>query len=212
MPGRSEGISSGRLEDSAELSLQQEFRLSRRCIKGLVAMPVPKGKYLSRTQSRASSTIAALRTATAIVVLSAALNGCSPASVPSEGSTVSSSPASPLATADDTGATSPLDFDSFNTINRNTIVSIGDASGADLTDALLSAGFDRSRLEVTADSTTEGKRADAIFVAVKSGETCFVGQYRTKASGEDGDAKYLGARVAPLATGRCLIGDPVPIE
>ncbi|QHC59381.1 hypothetical protein [Rathayibacter sp. VKM Ac-2760] len=153
-----------------------------------------------------------MRTVTGIVVISAALSGCSPASVPSEGSAVSSSPASPLPIADTTGATSPLDFESFNTINRNTIFSKGEPRGADLADALIAAGFARSNVEVTADSTTEGKRADAIFVAVKSGETCFVGQYRTKASGEDGDTKYLGASVAPLATGRCLIGDPVPVE
>ena len=175
-------------------------------------MLVPTDKCSSQARLRAGPTIAVMRTVTAFVVTSVALSGCSPASVPSEGSAVSSSTAIPLPTADNTGATSPLDFESFNMTNRKTISSIGDPRGADLTDALIAVGFARSNVEVTADSTTEGKRADAIFVAVKSGETCFLGQYRTRASGEDGDTKYLGASVAPLATGRCLIGDPVPVE
>jgi len=78
--------------------------------------------------------------------------------------------------------------------------------------ALIVGGFARADMEITVDITTAEERADAVFVAVKVGGSCFVGQYRHKASGEDGDTKYLGARVAPLATGRCLIGDPVPFD
>ncbi|NQX14780.1 hypothetical protein [Rathayibacter sp. VKM Ac-2857] len=149
---------------------------------------------------------------TVLAVVTAVLSGCALGLPPMDGSAAPPPAASSIPTVDGPGRTAPLDLATFDRINRETVTSIGDPSGADLTRALIAGGVDRAGLEITADITTADKRADAVFVAVKVGGSCFVGQYRHKASGEDGDRRYLGVVVAPLATGRCLIGDPVPVE
>ena len=164
-----------------------------------------------RERTQAPSRIGA-RAATVLAVVTAVLSGCALGLPPIEASPPPSPAPSAVPSVDGPGQAVPLDLDAFDAINSATVASIGDPSGADLTRALIAGGVDRAGLEVTADITTADKRADAVFVAVRVGDSCLVGQYRHKASGEDGDPRYLGAVVAPLATGRCLIGEPVPVE
>jgi hypothetical protein len=162
-----------------------------------------------RTQSPSRSGV---RAATVLAVVTAVLSGCALGLPPIDGSAPPPPAPSAVPSVDGPGPAVPLDLEAFDAINRETVASIGDPSGADLTRALIAGGVDRAGLEITADITTADKRADAVFVAVSVGDSCLVGQYRHKASGEDGDPRYLGSVVAPLATGRCLIGDPVPVE
>ncbi|TCL84470.1 MULTISPECIES: hypothetical protein [unclassified Rathayibacter] len=152
------------------------------------------------------------RAVTVLAVVTAVLSGCALGLPPIDGSAPPSPAPSAVPSVDGPGQAVPLDLEAFDAINSASVASISDPSGADLTRALIAGGVDRAGLEVTADITTADKRADAVFVAVRVGGSCLVGQYRHKASGEDGDPRYLGAVVAPLSTGRCLIGDLVPVE
>ncbi|WP_314094419.1 DUF6993 domain-containing protein [Microbacterium foliorum] len=81
------------------------------------------------------------------------------------------------------------------------------ASGRAYIDALIGAGFDRSAMQVTQDSTTVGNPAESLQFSVRWGEEeCLVGQVGPST----GDPVTV---VLPqLAEGRCLIGTTRAID
>jgi hypothetical protein len=94
----------------------------------------------------------------------------------------------------------------FNTVNQATIAAKPGAQGRDFIDALVAAGFPKSDMQVTADTTTIGLKANSIQFSVQLGATCLIGQYGADAGG------YQSTTSATLATGGCLIGQTRPID
>ncbi len=94
----------------------------------------------------------------------------------------------------------------FDAVNLAVIDANESAGGRDFIDALVSAGFDRSQMEVTADRTTVDLRADSVQFAVLFQGRCLIGQYGPASGG------YHSAVRPALGTGGCLVGQTRPID
>jgi hypothetical protein len=70
--------------------------------------------------------------------------------------------------------------------------------------SLVSSGFDKTAMQVTADTTPVGERADSILVSVLIDGQCLIGQVI--------DAELSTELADVLGTGRCLIGDTLSID
>lgn len=91
----------------------------------------------------------------------------------------------------------------FNFVNSK-LLENGNPGGRAVIDNLVSAGFDKSAMEVTADRTPLGSNVDSLQFSVRMGDECLIGQ-----AGAGGYA----ATVAPtLQTGNCLIGKTRAID
>ncbi len=73
-------------------------------------------------------------------------------------------------------------------------------------DALVTAGFDKSRMQVTKDQTTIGNVADSIQFSVAWNSECLIGQAGAAF------AEPAVVVVPILEGGACLIGDTRPID
>jgi hypothetical protein len=142
--------------------------------------------------------------------------GCTVASTPDPTSTMAPlpAPASPQVPSDDPVAPDPefvpegsaadnAEFARF-VVQRRTDASSDPLRSADVAEALIAAGFARESLEVTADRTPLGLRADVVSFAVRVDDECIVGELR---------ASTVSTVVMPgLATGRCLVGADASID
>lgn len=94
----------------------------------------------------------------------------------------------------------------FDAVNRAVIASDPGSGGRAFVDALVAAGFPKSAMQVTADTTTLGDPADSIqFSVVLAGE-CLIGQYGPGSGG------YHSAVRPVLGTGTCLVGRTRPVD
>lgn len=81
------------------------------------------------------------------------------------------------------------------------------ASGRAYIDALVAAGFDRARMQVTEDLSTVGNPAESLQFSVAWGDKeCLIGQVGPST----GDP--VTAVMPQLAEGRCLVGNTRPID
>lgn len=80
----------------------------------------------------------------------------------------------------------------------------GGTGGRTIIDNLVSAGFDKTVMEVTADLTPLGSDVDSLQFSVRAGEECLIGQ--TGAGG------YTSTVAPTLETGSCLIGKTRAID
>ena len=155
----------------------------------------------------------------AAAVVAAAIVGCTPTA--SEG--VPSTPAVPgsSSTSGSTEAPSPTtapvktatfypdgtakqNLAYFNEVSRTLLREKPDASGRTIVDALVAAGFEKKRMQVTPDRTAVDLAADNKQFSVKIKTNCIVGQ-----AGNTGFRSF----VAPaLATGDCLVGKTRAID
>ena len=93
----------------------------------------------------------------------------------------------------------------FDTTNNATVTRLGAAAqGRDFIDALVTAGFDKSAMQLTADSTAIGLKADNIQFSVQIDDECLVGQY--------GNVGYASAILPAVSTAGCLIGNTRAID
>jgi len=76
--------------------------------------------------------------------------------------------------------------------------------GRAIIDHLVSSGFDRGAMEVTADTTAVGLDVDATQFSVRFDDGCIVGQV--------GILGYSSLVAPVLGTGRCLVGVTRPID
>jgi hypothetical protein len=154
-----------------------------------------------------------MRGAWGVAILAAgvavALAGCVPQSVSPEKTAVPSPTASPGATAPadpvlipEGTATDNLPY--FDLVNNKLVAAGGPFDGRSWIDNLVTAGFSKSAMEVTADRTTVNAEADQLQFSVRINGTCLVGQY--------GAGVYNSAAVPLLATGTCLVGATRPID
>lgn len=79
-------------------------------------------------------------------------------------------------------------------------------SGRAYIDALVAAGFDKTAMQVTSDTTTVGNPAESIQFSVRWGEDCLVGQVGP-ATGDP-----VTVVLPAIGEGTCLVGQTRPID
>ncbi len=176
-------------------------------------MPHPRGRR--REQCARPGAVPVVAAGMLIVAL--ALSGCvsaarSTSSHSSAPSTAPAASAAPTPTPTATAialvphGTAQQNLAYFDQVNRATLARNPDAHGRDFIDGLVAAGFPKSAMQVTVDTTTIGLKANSIQFSVRMGQTCLIGQ-------NGADAGGYNSQVTPvLATGACLIGDTRPID
>ncbi len=107
---------------------------------------------------------------------------------------------------DPTG-TAAANLSFFNWVNAKTISEKqGKPAGPDFINGLIAAGFDRSKMQVTPDTTAAGLQADSIQFSVQMGTQCLIGQWGAGSNGYQSE-------VANVIDGiGCLIGKTRPID
>lgn len=174
-------------------------------------------RHPERTGSH--SRIAAARpvVVAAVVAGVVALAGCtgpapvSPSGSPTTGGGTPTSTASPTATATTPpvlvpNGTAVDNLPVFTAVTDSVWDSADRGSGRAYIDALVAAGFDKTAMQVTNDTSTVGNPAESIQFSVRWGEECLVGQVGP-ATGEP-----VTVVVPVLAEGTCLVGETRPID
>jgi hypothetical protein len=93
----------------------------------------------------------------------------------------------------------------FDAVNRRTAADSPKGGGRAFIDGLVAAGYRRSDMQVTRDSTTIGLPAPSVQFSVLWHGSCLIGQ---RGEGSDG---YRSVAVEPV-DGRCLIGSTRAID
>ncbi len=145
-----------------------------------------------------------------LTALAVALVGCTPdgAGVPPSPEASTPPPTiapSPPTFAPDGSAEDNLPL--FAAVTAEVWTSADRDSGRAYVDALTEAGFDKERMQVTADRSTVGNPAESIQFSVAWREDqCLIGQVGPS-TGEP-----VTAVLPQLAEGRCLVGKTRPID
>nr|WP_199859414.1 hypothetical protein [Frigoribacterium sp. CFBP 8759] len=142
--------------------------------------------------------------ALAAIVLAVAipLVGCtsSPEPSPTTSSVAPSTDAPPFSSTSTTAEA----LAHFDEVNAATVAANARPGGRAVVDALVAAGFDKSTMQVTADTTSIGRDADSVQFSVLWGQDCLIGQV----SG----AGYSSQTAPVLGTGACLVGSTRAID
>jgi hypothetical protein len=147
-----------------------------------------------------------------VLLVAGSLAGCVGGTPTPATTTPVSSPTSTATTAPPTkpelipGGTAEQNLPFFDQVNKATLAANPAAKGRDFIDALVAAGFDKSAMQLTVDTTTIGLAANSIQFSVKLGDTCLIGQNGADAGG------YNSMTTPVLATGGCLIGQTRAID
>ena len=145
---------------------------------------------------------------TAAVALLAGCSANEPEASPSSSTTsapsnsVPEETATPLALNPDGTADENLEF--FNSVMTPFLTASPESGGHEIIDHLVEAGFDKSQMEVTPDTTAVGLEADNIQFSVRMNDTCIVGQ--------SGNVGYHSIAAPILSTGTCLVGNTRAID
>ncbi|MFG6491797.1 DUF6993 domain-containing protein [Microbacterium sp. P03] len=155
--------------------------------------------------------------ATVAIALLLAVTGCSadstpsptvtpPDAAPSASASTAAEPATPAAPALVPGGSAADNLPVFTATVNAVWAGPDQVSGRAYIDALVGAGFDKSAMQVTSDSSTVGNPAESIQFSVLWGTECLVGQV--------GPATGTAVSVVlpALAEGGCLIGETRPID
>ena len=137
-----------------------------------------------------------------LVALAVALVGCtsSPDPAPTTPPATASTDAPPFSSE----STTPEAMAHFDEVNTATVAANARPGGRAVVDALVGAGFDKSTMQVTADTTSIGRDADSVQFSVLWGQDCLIGQV----SG----AGYSSQTAPVLGTGACLVGSTRAID
>ncbi|WP_241992361.1 DUF6993 domain-containing protein [Cryobacterium lactosi] len=142
----------------------------------------------------------------ACLVLGLGLAGCS---VPTGDASTPTPTVSPTTTPTPTEAAAPEllpegtaaeNLPYFDSVITAALAADPNASGRSYIDALVAAGFDKTTMEVTSDTTTKDEPADSIQFSARVNGECLIGQNGPSSGG------YHSIAAAPLATGTCLVG------
>ncbi|HSP52065.1 MAG TPA: hypothetical protein VLO00_04135 [Cryobacterium sp.] len=168
-------------------------------------MPAPSDRETRRRRPG----IRFARTGSALLlglVVSVSVAACSaaPAATPTAAATESAAPApdatpapAPVLQPDKDAAANLAYFDSVATA---VVAADGAAGGQAFVDALVTAGFDKSQMEVTFDRTNVDLAADSIQFSVRFNGECLIGQNGPATGG------YHSTVTTILASGTCLVG------
>lgn len=161
----------------------------------------------SRRLRQSRHSVIALAAAPVLVLALAACS--SPAPSPSTTATTASKTPAPVPsvvpTVDPKGSAKD-NLGYFDYVNRRTIAANPTPTGQQFVDALAAAGFSKSDMQVTADKTTVNLQPGSLQFSVLINGGCLIGQFGTDIGG------YHSEVASVLATGKCLIGDTVPIQ
>ncbi|ROS48389.1 hypothetical protein [Frigoribacterium sp. PhB24] len=137
-----------------------------------------------------------------LVALAVPLVGCtsSPDTAPSTPPATTSTDAPPFSSESTTAEA----LARFDEVNAETVAANARPGGRAVVDALVAAGFDKSTMQVTADTTSIGRDADSVQFSVLWGQDCLIGQV----SG----AGYSSQTAPVLGTGACLVGSTRAID
>lgn len=106
------------------------------------------------------------------------------------------------------GGTAEDNFPYFSETLRSFVLSGSPLQGAPVVDALVTAGFEKEHMQVGFDETKTGLVADSLFVSVRIGAECLIGQLITA-------EESFTAAVQPVVGPEqniCLIGNTRPID
>ncbi len=149
----------------------------------------------------------------ACLIVGLGLAGCAPASDAPAAPTSSSQPstaapapteAAPPTLTPDAPAADNLPY--FDSVVAAILATEANPPGRTVIDALAGAGFDKAAMQVTADTTTEGKPVDSIQFSVLVNGECLVGQNGPSSGG------YHSAVTPLLGSGTCLVGATPQID
>lgn len=110
--------------------------------------------------------------------------------------------AAPLALDPEGSADDNLEY--FTSVVTEFLASAPDSGGREIIDQLVSVGFDKASMEVTADTTAVGLEADNIQFSVRINDSCLIGQ--------NGNVGIHTVAAPILATGSCLVGETRAID
>lgn len=155
---------------------------------------------MRRQMARASTLLA-------IALTVSALAGCvsaAPAPVATETATPTPTPTPTPDPTLDIGGTAGQNRPFFEFTLEGLLATTPEPSSQQIVNTLAAAGFDKAAMEVTADFTPLGARADSILFAVQIDGQCIVGSI--------GDAELKTELTDVLGTGRCLVGRTLSID
>ena len=148
------------------------------------------------------------------LMLAALLTGCAasvgaePAPTTSTGSVAPSAPVEPDAVAPelvpDGSAADNLPY--FDATVATVLAAEPNPGGRAYIDALAGAGFDKTQMEVTFDTTHVDLAVDAVQFSVRLNGECLIGQNGPSSGG------YHSMVAPPFSTGTCLIGSTRQID
>jgi len=151
-----------------------------------------------------------MRTAVVAALVIGSLAACAAPSpvVPSESSAPVAPPSSAAPQVDTTpvlvqGGTAEENLAYFDYVNGRVLAADADPGGAEFIAALADGGFDRSRMEVTSDTTAVDLDAASVQFSILLPDGCLIGQFGA-------DIGYHSIVTPVLASGRCLIGSDRP--
>lgn len=164
--------------------------------------------YFVRVCNQWRGIVRLLKIAIATVLVAIVLAGCTPvpdvptidvSGVPSSSAAVGVSAPVPSAHVTMPPAEAQRMLARFDTANRGTVQRLKNPGGRAFIDGLVAAGFRRSGMQVTEDSTTIGLAVPSVQFSVLVGGVCLIGQNGPNSSG------YRGIVAEPV-DGTCLLG------
>ncbi|GAA3741074.1 hypothetical protein GCM10022239_16010 [Leifsonia bigeumensis] len=154
------------------------------------------------------------RTAVVILLVATVLVGCAPdrdMTVPMPLPTTTPSDTAPPTVEPDPdptmlpGGTALANRKYFDFVNNRLLAVNSNPAGRAIIDNLVAAGFDKSAMQVTPDTTSQLRLpADSIEFSVRLHDDCLIGQFI--------GGKYFSTIGPMLTNGSCLIGDTRPID
>ena len=161
-------------------------------------------------RSRVGSPARAVAVAAAGVAVALALVGCTatpdagPTAKPTTSATAAPTPtAAPdpvLVPAGDAEVNLPF----FDLVNRNLLATVPTPNGQQIVENLVAAGFTKTDMEITPDTTVGKEAAGSIQFSVRINGSCLIGQ--------TGEAGYNALAAPLLGTGKCLVGTTRSID
>lgn len=106
------------------------------------------------------------------------------------------------------GGTADENFAFFSDTLRQFVLSGSPLQGRPVVDALVTAGFEKTAMQVSFDESKTGLTADSVFVSVRIGEDCLIGQLITA---EQSFTAAVEPAVGPEGN-LCLIGKTRAID
>jgi len=94
----------------------------------------------------------------------------------------------------------------FDFVNNRTLAGNSNPSAQQFVDGLAAAGFPKSQMQMTADKTTVNLTPGSVQFSVLINGGCLIGQFGADIGG------YHSTVAPALSTGKCLIGDTVPVQ
>lgn len=158
-------------------------------------------------QTRFTRTLAAIAGSAALVV---ALSACTSILEGPSPVTPERTPPPPPETTPELvpGGTAEENLEYFRSVLRTYSESEQPILGEPIVNAVAESGFEKGDMQVSHDRSRTGLVADSMYVAVRLGETCLLGQFVTD---NREWAAYAADAVGP-ENNVCMIGDTRPID